>query len=35
MVDYNKVNNPFITLKKLSGTDEKSFTANLNSSTFC
>jgi len=32
MVDYNKVNNPFITLKKLSGTDEKSFTAKLNSS---
>ena len=32
MADYNSVNNPFITLRKLSGNEEKSFTTNLNTS---
>ncbi len=31
-MDYDKVNNPFITLKKLSGDEEKSFTTSLNTS---
>ena len=32
MADYSSVNNPFITLRKLSGNEEKSFTTNLNTS---
>ena len=32
MENYDNVSNPFITLKKLSGPDESSFTAKLNSS---
>lgn len=32
MKNYDAVNNPFITLRKLSGDDEQSFTTNLNTS---
>ena len=32
MKNYDAVNNPFITLRKLSGVEEKSFTTNLNTS---
>lgn len=32
MKNYDAVNNPFITLRKLSGDEEKSFTTNLNTS---
>ena len=32
MMDYDDVNNPFITLKKLSGDDSTKFTAKLNTS---
>ena len=31
-MDYDNVNNPFITLRKLSGDDSDAFTAKLNTS---